>query len=516
MSVNRKFFITAVAGLALGISSCKKFMNVNTNPNVSQTATVQTLLPAAQLYVAYALGSDLQINGSIWGEYWTQSPSASQFKNLEQYSPTQDYFSTPWSNLYSAAENFFQLTKLADTQKKKQYAAIAYVMQAYTYQLITDAFGNAPYKQALKGQVADSSMVNPKYDSQRVIYTGILANIDSGLALMNPGDAVLPGADDLIYGGDMTKWQKFAYTLKLRILLRMSNVDPATAQAGITALYAAPGFALIGAGDDAKIGFGTTSSSKSPLYAEASSTTLGGTQNLVGSKTCIDSFNSNGDPRAYVFYEPLANGSVAGIPQGNYDVVVAAGTYSYPSVYVAGDAGKAASANAPVNFLTSYESLFLQAEVAARGWATGASDQSLFYAGIKASFDYYSTGLNAVYGASYTSTIDSDYLIGVLNGPPGAPGPPGYWTVYPATGTVTQKLRFIITQKWFAMCGNQGFEAWCEARRTGYPDFLVISKNTLIGQQLPKRFLYPTSESTRNANYPGLAPITAKMWWDLY
>ncbi len=511
MSINRRNIFIVVAGLSLGFASCRKFMNVNKDPNITQTATVQTLLPAAQLYVAYSLGSDFEVNGSFWAEYWTQNPNSSQFRSVEQYAPSQDYFVGPWSEMYTAAENFYQLTKLADSQKKKQYVAIAYVMKAYTFQLITDAFGDAPYKQALKGQVADSNILNPKFDSQRVIYNGILADIDSGLKLMNPADAILPGADDLMYGGDMTKWQKFAYTLKLRILLRMSGIDPVDAKAGIAALYATPGFSLIGPGDDAKIGFGYSAASKNPLYAEASSTTLAGTQNLVGSKTVIDSMNSNGDPRAYVFYELNSNNAVTGVPQGNYDAVLAAGSFSLPSIYVGGDANNAASGNAPVNFLTSWESYFLQAEVAARGWATGTmSDQSLFYAGIKANFDYYSTGLDAIYGAPATSTIDSDYLTGAIN------GAPGYWTVYPAAGTVQDKLRFIITQKWFAMCGNQGFEAWCEQRRTGYPDFLVVSKNTLIGQNLPKRFIYPTSESTRNANFPGLASITTKMWWDLY
>ena len=504
-------------GLVFGVSSCKKFLNVNKTPNGSQTATVQTLLPAAQLYVASTLGVDLQINGSLWAEYWTQDPGASQYRSVEQYAPGPDYFSTPWLNLYKAGENFYQLGILADTLKDKQYTAISMLLSAYTFQLITDGWGDAPYSQALKGQ--DSGLVNPKYDSQRMIYNGILANIDSGLSLIDSTAAVLPGTDDLIYGGNMSKWKKFAYTLKLRIYLRMSAIDPNGAKAGIQAMYASSGFAssgFIGEGDDAFIGFGYSASSKSPLYAEASSTTLAGVQNLVGSKTCIDSMNANGDPRGYLFYESVAAvGEPVGIEQGNYDAVVAAGSFSLPNVYVAGDANNSASANAPVNFLTSWESYFLQAEVVARGWeptSSGLTDQQLFYQGIKANFDYYSVGLSATWGTPVTSSIDSDYLTGQFFGPGSTPG---YWTVYPNSGSFTQKLRFIITQKWFAMCGNQGFEAWCEQRRTGYPDFFVPAVHNLTGNQYPKRFLYPTSESTRNANFPGEAAITAKTWWDL-
>ena len=519
MSGNKKIIISAAMLLVLGVSSCRKFMDVNDNPNVSPTATVQTLLPASQLLAASALGVELQIHGSIWGEYWTQSPNASQYKTLEQYSPGQDDFSTPWDNLYAAGENFYQLYNLADSQHKKQYKAIALIMKAYTFQLITDAWGDVPYKQALKGQFADSNILNPKYDAQSAIYAGLLATVDSGLKLINPSDKVLPGSDDLIYGGDMTKWRKFAYTLKLRMYLRMSEKSPSAAKAGVVALYNDPNLALIGSGDDAFIGFGYSTSNKSPLYAEASSTTLGSIQNLVGSNTCIDSMNNNGDPRAYVFYEPLSNGAIAGIPQGDYSTPALTSSFSIPSVYVAGNAQNSASGKAPVNFLTGYESLFLQAEAVARGWvgaSFGSDDQQLFYQGIQANFAYYSTGLNAVYGAPITSAIDSDYIYGAMLGGSSATPSPGYWVVYPSAGTVAEKVRHIITQKWFAMCGNQGFEAWTEQRRTGYPDFFVVSKNSLTGTNLPKRFLYPTSESTRNFSFPGVAPLTSKMWWDLY
>ena len=538
MSINRKVIITVAIGLALGISSCRKFFNVNQNPNVSPTATVQTLLPAAELYVASTVGVDLQINGSIWGEYWTQDPSASQYRSVEQYAPSQDYFSTPWLNLYKAGENFYQLGILADTGKKKQYKAIALVMKAYTFQLITDAWGDAPYTQALKGQIADSNITSPKYDSQRVIYNGILADIDSALKLINPSDALTPGNDDLIYGGDMTKWRKFAYTLKLRVYMRMSAIDPLTAQAGIRAMYLEPAFALIGNGDDAKIAFGYTASSKSPLYAEASSTTLSGIQNLVGSKTCIDSMNADNDYRLYIFYEPTNSGSFTGIAQGDYDAVVSGGAFSLPSTYVAGDANNSKSANAPVNLLTSYESYFLQAEAAAR-WPGLGNDSTLFYQGIHANFNYYSPAY-ADQNILWQDTIPGGYILPSghrLSAPvymtsdfayysyiygdttyltaPGTPVP-AFWSMYKRSMPLTQRIKTIITQKWFSMSGNQGFEAWCEKRRTGYPDFFVVSKNSLIGTNYPKRFLYPTSESTRNAYFPGLASITAKTWWDLF
>jgi hypothetical protein len=509
MLKNKSIVFIALAGAVLAASSCRKFLNVNTNPNVSQTATVQTLLPAAQLYVGTSVGVDLEINGSFWSQYWTQSISASQYHILDEYgSIGQDQFLTPWQNLYAAAENFYQLYKLADTQKRKQYMAVSLLMQAYTFQLITDGWGDVPFTQALKGQVADGGIVNPKYDSQLVVYNGIMAYIDSANKLINSSDPLHPGSDDLIYGGSMSQWQKFSNTLMLKILLRISMREPSVAQTGITALYATTPL-FIGNGDDAKIGYGYNSANNNPLYAEESSTTLGGTQNLIGSATCIDSMNSNHDPRESVFYEPAPAtvtatfaGNYIGLEQGLYSGSYSINNFSVPNVYVAGDAHNAASGSAPVNFLTSWESDFLQAEVVARGLAvTGVTDDSLFYHGILASFNYYATDLFA----TTQNTPLAEYNSYVAGG--------GYWTVYPASGTPAQKLRFIITQKWFAMCGNQGFEAWTEWRRTGYPDFLIQSA-TGVGAK-PERFLYPTTESTTNANFPGEQLITAKVWWDV-
>ena len=80
---------------------------------------------------------------------------------------------------------------------------------------------------------------------------------------------------------------------------------------------------------------------------------------------------------------------------------------------------------------------------------------------------------------------------------------------------MTGRIRAIITQKYYAMNGFQGFEAWTEWRRTGYPNILVKSQASTLGtSDLPARLLYPDTEITRNANFPGLKPITEKVWWD--
>jgi hypothetical protein len=507
MSINKKFLVVAVAGLTLGASSCKKYLDVNTNPNVAQSANVQTLLPAAQLLVGSAVGVDLQVNGSIWAQFWTQSPSGKEYIPFEQFAPKADAFSGSWGNLYAGASNFYQLAKISDDQHKDQYKAISLLMQAYTFQVLTDAWGDVPFTEALKGQYPDGNVVSPKYDSQRVIYRGIVSYIDSATKLMNTGNATRPGSDDLIYGGDMQKWKKFANTLKLRVLLRMSKADPVYAQLKMDTLYSTnPQF--LGEGDDAHIAYGATAGSNNPLYAELSSMQLAGTQQLAGSKTCIDSMNSNNDYRGVVFYKEVNAMGLIGIKQGEYDITLPSGSYSIPNSYVGADATNKNSAMAAVNLLSAAESYFLQAEAIAKGMTTG-DDAMMFYAGIHASYMYYGNAITTQAGATPNAAYDM-----YINGDIATATPAGYWVKYPATGTADEKTRHIITQKWFAMCGNQGFEAWTEWRRTGYPDFLISPRNSLIGTAFPLRFIYPATEVANNAKFPGTQPIVLNVWWD--
>jgi hypothetical protein len=149
-----------------------------------------------------------------------------------------------------------------------------------------------------------------------------------------------------------------------------------------------------------------------------------------------------------------------------------------------------ASANAPVKFMSAAESYFLQAEAVTRGWLTvSMSEVSLFREGIRASF------------ASYNVAGAGTYI----SNSPAAQFPSGQ----------TARIRAIIIQKWLAMTGNQGFEAWTEWRRTGYPDFFTVSRASTLGDnRMPARLLYPSSEVTQNLNFPGIKQIYEAVWWD--
>ncbi|HEX8462742.1 MAG TPA: SusD/RagB family nutrient-binding outer membrane lipoprotein, partial [Segetibacter sp.] len=311
-----------------------------------------------------------------------------------------------------------------------------------------------------------------------------------GIALSSVSTINLPGSDDLIFGGGtagMANWRRFGNTLLLRAYLRLSEVDPTKARAGIQALYATnPSFLTI----DAKISYSDVGGNQNPLYAEGVG--LNRTSNIVASSTAVNAFVANNDPRLKALYTTNSAGNVVGVPQGSYATQPAvAATFPHPRTGARfATATGATAAAAPVKLISATESYFLQAEAVARGWAPGDANQ-LFKAGIKASFDA-------------LSIPAADYDTYVANAPEAQ---------LPAD--LPGRIKAIITQKYYAMNGFQGFEAWTEYRRTGFPGILVKSQaSALSTNDLPARLLYPDTEVTRNENFPGVKSITEKLWWD--
>lgn len=491
--ISKKVLTIAVGIALLGGASCRKELDINLNPNVAQTSTPALLLPTAQLALGSAIGVDFNNNGSIWVQHWTQNASASQYRTLEQYQPTGSTYDRVWGLFYSSAlPDLKQMEKLAAASNLVNYQAIAMILRAYSFQTMTDAWGDIPFTEAIRGLPEDGGIINPRYDPQALIYDSIIAMTQSGMNMIAGDPAPHPGSDDLIFQGDMDLWRRFGNTLLLKMYLRLAYVNPTKAQAGVASVYAS-NVGFLELGESAQINYSTTSGNQNPLAVEVRR--LG--PNQVASATSADSMNANADPRRFVFYSPPASGVVTGLRQGA-GVATTGVTYTFPNpqtgasnAVVDQPNGQLASA-APVKFLTSYESYLLQAEAVTRGWASGDA-QDLFEEGISANF--------LEYGLEQADA--DDYIADA------------YWGQFPAGGTVEQRIRHIITQKWFCMNGNQGFEAWTEWRRTGYPDFLVLSETRLIGDRFPARFFYADAEFSRNANFPGQRLIYDRVYWDV-
>jgi hypothetical protein len=491
MKTLRAIKFSAALGLLVATSSCKKdFLDVNVDPNNPTQAAINLVLPTAQGYAAYNIGNPYQILGGFWAQYWTQGPTGSQFLAYDQYSINSGSFDGRWINMYAGPLNDFKyIVEQGTREGNANYVAIGKIMQAYLFQIMTDLHGDIPFSEALK---AGEGVIAPKYDSQQDVYDGLIRLVDEGLALIDENSTTHPGADDFFYHGDMHQWTKFANTLKLKIYLRQAYVRPAVAQAGIQAMYT-EGAEFIDQGDEAHVQFTTTQFNQHPLFAHINSL---GEFNILASNTALTRMLTLNDPRVDVLYRRATaapnTGNHVGILQGDGRNLPNPSTlndrqFSKPGAAVGGPGGSAAR----VIFLSEAESYFLQAEAVARGWGTGDAEQ-LYYDGIALSF--LSWGLTIAQFNTYASQSAIDY---------------------PAAGSLEQKIRAIITQKWTAMTGSQNVEAWTEWRRTGYPDIFTISLSSNIGNQFPARLLYPDSEVTSNPNTPSQKLVTDKVWWDV-
>ncbi|WP_432709317.1 SusD/RagB family nutrient-binding outer membrane lipoprotein [Pedobacter sp.] len=469
----------------IGLTGCKKSLDINENPNNPDSASPSLLLPTVQAAVGQLVGNSFQVYGNLWGQYWTQSPNSSQYRAIDQYNITNSSFDRPWLTLYRSALINAELIINTQGAGLEHTKGMAYLLKAYSFQLATDAFGDIPLTEALKG----SEFGQPKYDAQALVYDSLFSYIDKGTALLNTSISSSPGEQDMIFSGDVNRWKAFANTLKLRAYLRIAQVDPSKAKAGIVALYATnPTFIT----SDAAIKYSTTGGNQNPLYNEM--VALSSTQNLVASSTAVSAFNRNNDKRVSKFYDLVEGQTVLNsIGQGTYGQSGVEKIVSIPSSLVGGNASVGASATAPVKLISVAESFFLQAEAVARGWAAGDVN-TLVQQGITASF--VATGLTAADASAYYAAA------------------PDAKEALDLALTAEAKIKVIITQKYYAMCGFQGFEAWTEYRRTGYPDFLVTSAASVIGAgRLPERMVYPNSEATSNLSFPGNVAVYTPMWW---
>ncbi|WP_187262558.1 SusD/RagB family nutrient-binding outer membrane lipoprotein [Pontibacter beigongshangensis] len=487
MKTYKKCMLAAAFATSLGLTACEDFLDINDDPNNPPSSTPALTLPAGQGEVAYILGNQFQFLGNFFAQHWTQSGGANQYCDLELYQMTSsDYDTRVWAELYAGALNDFRyVADQATETNSPNYAAIGQIMQAYTFQVITDAWGDVPYTSALEGL----TNLNPEYQSQEEIYTNLIVLLNEAIAKID-ADAPVPASDDLIFGGDMNLWRKFANTLKLRIYLRQAYVRPDVAQAGIQEMYTA-GAEFLGMGETADVPFANQTQNRNPFFQ--TQVTFRGGVDVVASNTALTYLQTTGDPRLDNFYAPAQTGANAGTFVGvDQGTECAPGRTGEQANTISKPGPSVASATTAVPLLTAAESYFLQAEAVARGWTNGVGVPSDLYAqGIRASFDYVGDNVAGV-----------DALLQQPD------------VAYPAGGTVEAQVERIITQKWISFNGTQGFEAWTEYRRTGYPSFIELSA-AASESVIPKRILYPNTESIRNQNYPGLKELSVAVWWDV-
>lgn len=242
-----------IISIVLLFSSCKNYFgDINTDPDNPTAITADVLLPQIQVRLAYNLYSD----GSKFSALKVKQISNGRSCFALSYSNPINS-NIYWNNYYSGVlQDNRQLQKMSRELGHNHYLGISLAIEAYTWMVMTDVWGDIPSSEALQGILN----MSPVYDKQEYIYQLIFSLIDEAkeyLKLDDGGNS--PQTDDFIYGGDIVSWQGFVNMVEARAYLHLTKMDANSYQKAITALGS-------GLTSDASVTFGAGKNEEAPWY----------------------------------------------------------------------------------------------------------------------------------------------------------------------------------------------------------------------------------------------------------
>ena len=483
--------------LIAGSAGCKKgFLDINKNPNnvTESSITPELILPNAMhgVGVQTALGYGFLNN---WIGYWSPSGSFSPSTEESTYNITSTFGDGKFNGLYNVLFDLDNVEKRSVITKQPFYRAVAMVLKAHLYQNMVDIYGNVPYTQSF-----DPAIASPAYDKAEDIYSNLQVKLDTAINLLT-GNTIPSNAKtiDIIYNGNATLWIKFANTIKLRLLIRLSKVN-ASPTAELAKISAKGGVLVTGETADANPSYINDVNKQNPFYATYGKQPSGVDANEYyrANNYILRILKDNNDPRLGRFFAAASSPASASNPYVGTTYGAAPDDAVNGSRTSNIGPGLAGSATQSQWILTSVESLFLYAEAVARGWFPG-DKKAVYETAVKESFIWL--------GVPNASASADTYLATALF---------GKWAN--AGSTVDLNVAFIVTQKYIALTGINPLEAWNDARRLGVqPASGAISVNPArTSTVLPVRLLYPSSENAVNgANVPkSINQFTSPIFWD--
>ncbi len=439
------------------------------------------------------------------------------------YAYTPGWSDRRWNHFYQKrTDEYRTIAKICyylDREKYHNAFYIARIYYAFLISTLTDTYGDIPITPMIDCEPLPE---HATYQPQEEVYDKVFRMLAEAIEQIDPSR---PGymyepADDKCFGGDVSKWIRFANTLRLRLALRISNVDPARARTEGEAALTHPAGVMRSQEDRMRT---------VPAYApiDQGGYNEGGRENDVANcsfryldavmskdlEIAYKTLSADLDPRCPISWfrptpkERLMAGreiksiDFNGCEIGNHDVHRISDDYSVLRVNAWAD-NKELSDTEWFGYSREYiwlgyaECKFLQAEAALRGWAgAGGSAESLYLEGIRESMRYYHLADN----------LADAYILGLVNKPF-------------SSGSREEQLEAIITQKWLAIFPN-GNEGWAEYRRTDYPRLRYPLNN--LDPEIPdgkfiKRVSYPNEERVSNgANVPVGVNQSTRLWWDV-
>jgi len=463
-----KLFIF-IASFALVLNSCTSdFQKLNTNPNNPQTAPLTNVLGYVIEDIAAKSGRTELANPASFVGHITKGT----------YTDEANYRAKPngdiWNGAYGTTlTNVNFIISKAKSDGNNNLLAAAMVLKAYSQQMVVDIYGKSPYTEAGQGA---NGIIHSKYDNEKDIYYDLLSSLEMANNLFNAADGGIIGVGDLIYRGNIGQWKKFCNSLRLRLAIRISNVDEAKAKAEIATVLNNPSqYPVFESNADNALLTYPGGDWVEPWTSEHSS---------IGddfmAKPIIDTLLSYGDPRIGYYAVPLSDGTYSGLEVGQ-DASIA---YSRVNdQFVNNPTGK-------VFFLKYTEVELIKAESIFKGFLTGDA---------KTEYEKAITASCKEYGIA--DGIISTYLSG-------------------SKVAWQNDLKQIYVQKWIALF-RQTWEAWAEMRRTDVPKLGPSALSASSGHnRTPFRFPYPDSERKLNStSIPSTVTETDyfwgyQIWWD--
>lgn len=546
--MKKLFSIIIVTSLIL--TSCNDWLDINNDPNNPTELQMNKILPGVYFDISDDLGMGYNTLGYVASVYAHQLTTREHY---DQYGILGSSYAvtTYWDDLYTGPlQDLETLIEMADESENTYYAGIAKMMKAYIFSQMVDLWGDIPYTEA---NVVDN--FNPVFDDQKAIYTSLFALLEEAIGDMQNSEAenlLKPGADDLIYKGNMTKWVKAAKSLQLKLYNQVQFTDLYN-QTKVNELLAAE---LIGTNDNFVIPFGPSVAPDNRNPAFVDEYAGGQISNYIspwfyeimkGENDNI--FTGLEDPRIpYYFAEQLDedNPNTETIPEykNGYFVSIYFGsvgshrdgagrkTFTMMGLYPVGGAYNndptldrsaalgisAGTGAAPFRIITYADILYIKAELAMKGKNPGGDARALLKSAIEASFKQVDL-VTTMAGASAPALVGTEAVTGYVN---------GVMALYD-NASAERKFEIIMTQKWISLFGTP-IETYNDYRRTGYPVIFDPSTMGAIADggpngsgQVPVQtsrayalsFPFSADELSLNNHAPGQKNIAQyKIFWD--
>jgi hypothetical protein len=535
---NMKSIKIAISSFAIFLTlllttSCEKdFLDINIDPNNPADVPLNQLLPAAEVSMAFYLGQ----NTDGWNNACATFVHQVVNFRVDQYTMTGTQYNAQWAAFFSGPLRDLQIIINKGTATgDMHYVGVAKILKTYAYSVAVDLWDDVPYFDALQG----SENFSPAYDDGAQIYADLFLTLDDALDDLDSASSLSPGSDDLIYGGNLNNWRKFANTLKLKLYNQVRLVQDNNA--AITALLNDDNL-FVSEADDFELPYGTSFSPENRNLGFINNWANASRETQI-SPWFYEIMKGLNDPRIpYYWYNQIAQGGNAQNPTDYQDdteyglfVSVRFGSqspnasfaqqqsFSLPGLYPVGGAlnpvpnttslvgvGQSPTAgqitgpgNVPQRFLTYYALKYIQAELALTE-GVGGDDAEHFEDALQASFDK----VNEVAANAGEATIDQGVIDSYIA---------DRMAEYESADN-DGKLELIITQKWIASFGF-AIDSYTDYRRTGYPVLFDPNADadpaTVSTRSFPVSFPYSQSDLSAHSNPPNQRNIAQdRVFWD--